>query len=413
MSGSAAWNTAAALSPSARIGIRKLVRMSSSHVEGTTYDVVVVGAGPAGSSAALAAARSGATTLLADRAEFPRYKTCGGGLIGATLDSLPPGLTVPVRQEIFAATFSLMGNKVKTKRANERVLSMVNRADFDHALVKRAQDEGAVIRFGTTILSVSEESDIVRVRTDQGELTARYVIGADGSASRIGRYVGVTLGAVDLGLEVEVEAGAARENWNGRIHLDWGPLPGSYGWVFPKGDILTVGVIAQRGNAEETTAYLEEFLRQQGLQDHKVTKSSGHLTRWRTPDSPLGKGRVLVCGDAAGLLEPWTREGISFAVRSGTMAGRSVSAGPAPMKADDALAHYVAQLKATLLPEMDAGRTLLQAFKRHPAIMHFLLMTGPTGWRMFQRFTRGETSLDHVLKDKRARFVVGYLAGKP
>ncbi len=384
--------------------------MPSSHAEATTYDVVVVGAGPAGSSAALAAAKSGATTLLVDRAIFPRYKTCGGGLIGATLNSLPSGLTVPVQQEIYAATFSLIGQKVKTKRSGERILSLVNRTDFDQALLTQAQNEGATVRLGTTVLGISEQSDVVRLRTDQGELTARYVIGADGSASRIGRHVGVILGAIDLGLEVEVEAGEARERWDGRIHLDWGPLPGSYAWVFPKGEILTVGVIAQKGRAPQTSAYLEEFLRQQGLQDHKVVNSSGHLTRWRTPDSPLGKGRVLVCGDAAGLLEPWTREGISFAVRSGTLAGRC--AGEPNTIPPDVLGRYVAQLGEALLPEMDAGRLFLRAFERHPAIMHFLLMTGPFGWRLFRGFTRGETSLERILRDRRARIAVSYLAGK-
>jgi hypothetical protein len=83
------------------------------------------------------------------------------------------------------------------------------------------------------------------------------------------------------------------------------------------------------------------------------------------------------------------------------------------MDPDDVLAHYVAQANEVLIPEMDAGRMFLRAFARHPSIMHFLLMTGPTGWKMFQRFTRGEISLHQVLGHKRAKIIIGYLAGKP
>ena len=149
------------------------------------------------------------------------------------------------------------------------------------------------------------------------------MIGADGTSGRVSRLVGVTLSRVDLGLELELDAGDLASEWADRIHLDWGPLPGSYGWVFPKGDSLTVGVIAAKGRPTETRAYLATLVRQLGLDGLRVLHDSGHLTRCRTPTSPLGSGRVLLAGDAAGLLEPWTREGISFAVRSGELAGRS------------------------------------------------------------------------------------------
>ena len=136
----------------------------------------------------------------------------------------------------------------------------------------------------------------------------------------------VTEAEIDLGLETEFAwPDASAGDWAGRILIDWGPLPGSYGWVFPKGDALTVGVIAARGEGAATREYLASFIDRLGLAGARELRSSGHLTRCRTDDSPLFRDRVLVAGDAAGLLEPWTREGISYALRSGSWAGAAAA----------------------------------------------------------------------------------------
>ncbi len=133
------------------------------------------------------------------------------------------------------------------------------------------------------------------------------------------------MGQVDLGLEGEFPAPDAR--WERTVLLDWGPVPGSYGWVFPKGDVLTVGVIGSRDQSAALRTYYAELVERLGLSGITPLVQTGHLTRVRTPDSPLRRGAVLVAGDAAGLLEPWTREGISFALRSGRLAGEAAARG--------------------------------------------------------------------------------------
>ena len=177
--------------------------------------------------------------------------------------------------------------------------------------------------------------------------------------------------------------------------LDWGPIPGSYGWVFPKGDRLTVGVIASRGQGERTRCYLRDFTTRLGLASFRPEQDAGHLTRCRSEGSPVRRGRVLVAGDAAGLLEPWTREGISFALRSGILAGTAAaqaSDSTGPEQLDRALDQYRAELERKLLPEMAAGRRLLAAFSGHPGVFHTGLATAK-GWRTFAKFCRSGTSL--------------------
>ena len=365
------------------------------------FDVVVVGAGPAGSSAARAAAESGARVALLDRAALPRYKTCGGGLIGPALAHLPG--SPPARADIRRASFTLRGDKPLERSVDEPLIKTATRSELDDWLARSAAAAGADLRTPCPVLKLTEEPDCVLVGTDAGELRARVVIGADGTSGRVSRLVGVTLSRVDLGLELELEAGALASAWTDRIHLDWGPLPGSYGWVFPKGESLTVGVIAAKGRPAETRSYLTALVRQLGLDGLRVLHDSGHLTRCRTPTSPLGAGRVLLAGDAAGLLEPWTREGISFAVRSGELAGRTAAAHLDGTRLQTA---YAAGIGVELAPEMAAGERCLRAFERRPGTFHRLIGGTDLGWRQFARLVRGETTLDRAMRRRPVRVAV-------
>jgi geranylgeranyl reductase family protein len=373
------------------------------------WDVAVVGGGPAGLAAAHAAASAGARTIVLERAEHPRYKTCGGGLIGTSLGVAGPRITVPARDTVTAITFTDRGRRGFTRRSPQRpVLTMVRRDDFDFAWYKAAVAAGAHIRQNAQVRGIEQDEAVATVTLADGErIGARTVIGAEGSAAISSRHVGVTFAQQDLGLEVEVAATAEdRAAYRGRVVLDWGPVPGSYGWVFPKDDELTVGVIMAKGKGAETKQYLSQFLAQLGLQDRRVLRDSGHLTRCRADDSPLRRGRVVVVGDAAGLLEPWTREGISYALRSGTWAGEVAARASSP----DDLAEYEALVGEHLAPEMAAGRRLLRLFAKHPRLVHAAMGT-PLGWRAFQAFCRGELSMANVLRRPGIRVGVRLLGG--
>ena len=391
----------------------------------------MVGAGPAGATAARVAAESGARVLLLEKAALPRYKTCGGGLIGLSLAALPPGFEVPVRQRIDAISFTHQGRRAKTRRDRSGdLLALVNRAEFDQALAKAAVEAGAHLHEGTAVTAIEQPDTpddgasentassntpsghttpgpVTLTLSDGSQVSARAVIGADGSASRVARHVGVAFRQVDLGLEAEIPVPpAVAARWSGRVLIDWGPVRGSYGWVFPKGDTLTVGVIAARGEGEATRAYYREFIEQLGLAEYPATTDSGHLTRCRAADSPLSRGRVLVAGDAAGLLEPWTREGISYALRSGRLAGEAAAllaaADDAPSVAAATQA-YREQIETTLGVEMAAGERLLAGFEKRPGFFHAAVTTLPIAWRAFAEVCRGRTTFAELLRSRAAQ----------
>jgi flavin-dependent dehydrogenase len=221
-------------------------------VRGVVWDVVVIGAGPAGSSAARVAAEGGASVLLIDRARFPRYKTCGGGLIGISLGHVPPPVLETVEQRVRSVRFSLRGGRARTHRTAEPFLSLVQRETFDAALVAAAISAGVTFIDGVVVRSLSEPDradepadhavtgDVaaVAVQTDRGPVRARVVVGADGTSGRCGRYVGVQNRGTDLALEVEVTRTASSaqfdaSTFDGSVRFDWGSNPGSYAWITP------------------------------------------------------------------------------------------------------------------------------------------------------------------------------------
>jgi geranylgeranyl reductase family protein len=366
------------------------------------WDVAVVGAGPAGLAAASAAAQAGARTIVLERAEHPRYKTCGGGLLGASQAVAGGLIDIPARDEITSATFTLRGGQEYTRSQQEPILAMVVRDEFDAALLKRAEENGAHVRQRVQVRAIEQgDGHATAGLADGSAVTAKVIIGADGSSGVSARHVDAKFDQVDLGLELEIEVpDSVASQWRGRVLLDWGKIPTSYGWVFPKGDRLTVGVIAPRGQGEATKAYLREFVASLGLDGYAALQDSGHLTRCRSDDSPLRKGQVLLAGDAAGLLDPWTREGISFALRSGTLAGEHAAKGD--------LDGYVAALNAALVRDMQAGRTLLTAFTRHTGFFHRGL-NSQRGWKAFAKICRSEISLSELVAHPLARIPLAVL----
>ncbi|NUT35483.1 MAG: geranylgeranyl reductase family protein [Hamadaea sp.] len=378
-------------------------------VRSDVWDVVVIGSGPAGLAAAITAAGAGARTVVLERSTHPRYKTCGGGLIAPSITTAARWIEVPARDKVDTASFTLRGGREFTRRLDTPLLSMVVREEFDNALRKAAQDAGAVIREQALVRSVDQDPDRATARLVTGEtVAAKVIVGADGSGGVSARHVGATFDQVDVGLEVELPASRSRaRDWQGRLLIDWGPLPGSYGWVFPKGDRLTVGVIGDRTDGTKLKAYLADFRTNLGLDGLDPLHDSGHLTRCRTEDSPLARGRVLLAGDAAGLLEPWTREGISFALRSGRSAGFLAARHrhAIPRLADA----YAEALGEELLPEMAAGRRLLAAFRRHPRPFHTAMASGP-GWRAFGAMCRGELTFAHAMRRRTLRTGMTLLA---
>jgi geranylgeranyl reductase family protein len=342
---------------------------------GTAVDVVVVGAGPAGATAALVLARAGVDVALLDRAPLPRDKTCGGGVVARALDSLPPGVELPVERRVtrVESRFVDAGVAVTVER-EAPLVHMALRAPLDLALAEAARAAGASLRAPCAVDRIGLTPDRVEVETSRGPLRARFLVAADGATGPAARAAGWTAPLRSVpALEAEV---AVRPRllaqFTDRARFDLGVPAGGYGWVFPKADHLSVGVgvfaggAARRRLRDELTRYLAAA----GLGDGRVLRVRGAPIPVR-PRPDAARGRVLLAGDAAGLADPLTGEGISLAVRSGRLAAESLLASrldPGP-----AARAYLAALGRDILGELRIARGLAWVLYRRPGLVRRLV----------------------------------------
>jgi menaquinone-9 beta-reductase len=311
----------------------------------TDVDVLVVGAGPAGAAAGLAARRRGLDVLVVDKSRFPRDKTCGDGLTTAALRSLEQlGLdlrTLPgymaVRETILV---SPSGRRVSLPLPPDGdYAAVVPRVELDAALVATARDAGVEVRDGTGVSAVDVGGDGVTVSLgDNGAVRAGFIIAADGHYSFVRR---------SLRPPAPPELGtwhAFRQYFRGvddpRLYVlfEADLLPG-YAWVFPLPDgraNVGFGVLRRPGmSGKELNARWRELLSRDSVRAVLGPAAEPEATHraWPIPASfeydALADGRVLYVGDAANAVDPLTGEGIAQAIETALLAVDAIAAGDA------------------------------------------------------------------------------------
>ena len=328
-------------------------------MDAVIFDAVIVGGGPAGASAAARLARAGARVVVAD-GSHPREKPCGGGvtarafaLLGERLESMPGALTVT------SASFAHQDRSAVVELANGAAgLAIVARERFDLALLDRAQAAGAILH-ASRVLSLERRNGSWSVRTRAGTLQGRWIIGADGPASLVRRHVSAPFARADLSI---ASGFYVRGITSRRADIAFDTTLPGYLWNFPRVDHLAVGTCAQ---ADVTTSARMLAVTAAWLDRHAP---SGERTRYSWPIPSLRPGTIareraagdgwMLVGDAAGLVDPITREGIYFAVASGAGAATAV------LDAQDPAAHYATWLRDTIYTELELAARIKARFYR-------------------------------------------------
>ncbi len=352
------------------------------------YDVAVVGAGPAGSVTAIHLARGGARVLLMDKACFPRDKPCGGGLTLRAVRQLPVDPTPVVEHEVDRMEFRL-GRRGRFERSGRRgpFVLMTQRRRLDQYLAEQAAAAGAVFRDGVKVAVASDPERGLTLLVNGEEIRAEIVVGADGANGTAARSLGLG-GPITQGVAYEGNA-PFDERYRGLAVIELGTIPGGYGWVFPKGDHLNVGVGGWEAEGPRLRHHLAELCRRHAIDGSSLESVRGHRLPLRRPGFVPARGRSLLVGDAAGLVDPLTGDGMYEAFVSARLASEAaldVLAGRA-----ETVEPYAERLATALGPLAGASWGAKIALDRFPRAT-FALARAPLVWPVVERLVRGDIS---------------------
>jgi len=377
------------------------------------YDVIVCGAGPAGACAGYEAASAGLKTLILERRSLPRYKTCGGGVpltVGHSLPHLIPEAFVEATVTELRHTWNFGDAQFASLNPDpaEPAMSlwMVQRSIFDNALTERAAKAGCDVRDGLAVKSVVPEGEtrVLVTTADGDQYTTSHVVGADGANGMVARMAELRksrLLAIALEAEIPHDWGQGHESLRPEVaHLEYA-VPKGYAWVFPKAGHLSVGAgMFGRRSAEgkgaagkdELAQWILGYLDALGVPKprEQITFHGHPLPIWGGSEPVAAwNGRILLAGDAAGMINPLFGDGISYACHSGALAGKAIALGEA------------AQWSETLSQEFgashDAALTIAKFFYQFPKVCYQMGVKHSRGTRIAGRLIGGDLCFDSVL----------------
>jgi len=306
------------------------------------YDVIVVGAGPAGSTAAKNLAERGVKVLLVDKEKFPRDKPCGGGLPTRVWKRFPYVIDLIDSISYGSITYSSSLKYILKVQRDKPLIATVLRKDFDYNLTKLAATKGADVIYGKPVSNINILEDKAIITFDDGQkIESQIVIGADGFRSTIAEQLKLSNKTGDICVclmqEQQMEEVKIKKYFTNKrilhIFIKIQEIAG-YGWIFPKKNHINIGIgefesavdkSKPKKNLKEVYGRFITTLKKNNIlpKDFTSVKTKGGTL----PVFPLEKtftNRVLLCGDAAGFINPITGEGIYYAMTSGEIAANVV-----------------------------------------------------------------------------------------
>jgi geranylgeranyl reductase family protein len=347
----------------------------------SSFDVAIVGGGPAGSTAAYRLARAGARVLVVDKARFPRDKPCGGGVTGRAARLLPFSIDPVVEDVVERLDVSLAYRHRFVRRAREPLAAMTQRRRLDHFLLQQAAAAGADVRDGVKVSDVRSDG----LTVDGEEVRTRIVLGADGCNGTAARALGLG-GDIVHGVALEANFPYDRR-FAGAMAVEIAAVHGGYAWVFPKGDHVNLGVGGNESEGPHLREHLRRLCEEYGIDPGDARDMRGYRLPMRRPSSRLARGTAAVIGDAAGLVDPFSGDGMYEAFHSSQLVAEAVLdvlAGRA-----ETLEPYEEAVARRITPLTAAGWGAKLAFERFPRTTYALARL-PVTFRALEKLLRGE-----------------------
>ncbi len=337
------------------------------------YDAIVIGSGPAGSSAAYYLAEKNKNVLILEKESLPRYKTCGGGVVNKVKSLLPINFDEVAEINCTQSEIFDHGNNLRffTTRENPIIL-MTMRQNLDYYILKHAIELGAEICDKSEVIDIKLHPDFVEVITDNSNYQGRFVIISNGAAGISTGNLGIKMNKDKLpALEYEVYVdNEDYKRFSKSARFDFDIVRHGYGWVFPKKDHLSIGVIIIKKKQKDLNYLMDDYLKL--LDIKKIVKSERHgfFIPINKNENKFAKGRILLTGDAGGFADPVTGEGISHAVESGKIAASSLIDSEFNIKL--AADIYNNRINHTILQEIKYAKIISSLVYTYPRIRKIL-----------------------------------------
>lgn len=374
------------------------------------YDCIVVGAGPAGGTAAYHLAKRGRSVLVLEKESLPRYKPCGGGVSPQVAQWFDFDFTPAISLKTNSLRFTWnLGDPVEAELDNNEPIWMVRRDVFDHFLVQQAQKQGATLQDCTEVSGIEFKDDrwLVKAGADAEPIAARYLIAADGSKGPMARWLGFRERKRRLAGALEAEATVPIAG--PQVHFEFGMVKNGYIWNFPKADGYSIGIGTFRGGEpQDFKAILTEYAAAFGV-DLQQTRQYGHPIGLWDGDQALHTQNALLAGEAACVVDPMTAEGIRPSIFSGMKAAEAIDAALSGNL--NALEQYSEVMAREWGSDMAWAQRLAGLFYRVPGIGYKVGVKRPTAPERMGQILRGELRYRDVANRALKRLSAGLIPG--
>jgi geranylgeranyl reductase family protein len=349
------------------------------------YDVIIVGAGPSGCSAAYDLSNYGLSVLLVDKTEFPRLKPCGGGITIKTLQALRYSISPVIQHICYDLVVGRGVEKSHLFKSKHPICAMTVRQEFDEYCLKMTLKNNITFKIIKQIKSLKELPEGVEMDTSEGVLNCRYIVGADGANSMV-RKLSNQFEQVEKGLAIEGHVYMPKDQLP-EMEFDFGAAKFGYGWLFPKGDHVNIGLYTNDPSTKLTKKDVQEYASKKlgNVELHNVV---GHYIGLNGRNYSQTSDKIFLIGDAAGFVDPLLGEGIYNAVISGQFVAKAIN--DEIQRNQPAKKSYNESLKIVKADLNECYQSALWFYK-YPRIGYNFLTFKPTEYFLMKGFAAGKT----------------------
>ncbi len=360
------------------------------------FDCIIVGAGPAGSSAAYHLAKQGHSILVVDKADFPRTKSCGGGVSPAIAQWFDFDFSPVVQNHVSQVKYTFkMGDPAEVQLKNVTPMWMVQREQFDNFLIEQAIGQGAEFKSGVEVKEALLQGDTWQIQTSVGTFEGKYLIAADGANSTVAQLLGMSNTATIAAASLQVP-GEVSDRRKVTAFFDFGSLKNGFMWCFPKADGYSFSAAYVRnpqGKTDELKKQLIKYAELFNLDTSQGEYQEHPLNLWHE-NRTLHSDRALLVGEAAGIVDPLIGEGIRPAMFTGVKAAGAVIGA---LKGEaNALADYTESINQEWGTNLAKADFLAGLFYKAPKIAYKVGVKRPAAGQLMGKILCGELSYSQV-----------------